>query len=448
MKNSRVRRLKDAHPATVLFKGVRVVDPANNLDQEMDVLVEDGVFKEISPRIDIPDPCNLKVIKADGLWLLPGLVDMHVHLREPGEEYKETIETGTQAAVAGGIVAVASMPNTKPVNDNPAVTKYILDRAKEIGSCTVLPVAAITVGLAGETMTEMAALIEAGAVAFSDDGKSVRSSQVMRRALEYASIFDVPVICHCEDPDLSRNGVMNEGVMSVKLGIRGIPRIAEEIVVARDIILAEYTGARIHIAHVSTEKSVSLIREAKKRGVKVTAETAPHYFSLTEEILETYDSRFKVNPPLRTQSDVEAIIQGLADGTIDVIATDHAPHSPIEKDIEIDFAAFGMVGLETSLAVSLGLVRSGVLTPAELVKKMSQNPADILGIPYRGICKEEEASFIVVDPNAEWIVDSTEFYSKGVNCPFEGKKLIGRVELTVCQGRIVFGRGEYQWLVE
>ena len=322
----------------LLIKNGRVLDPANGIDDQLNILVDNGTILEISHSEfkKEGEEDKAKVIDARGMLVVPGLIDMHVHLREPGHEYKETIKTGCQAAAAGGFTSIACMPNTDPVNDNKSVTEFILDRAKREGCVSVFPVGAITKGLLGETLAEMGELRAAGAVAVSDDGKTVKNSELMRRAMEYAKTFDLLVICHCEDSDVVAAGVMNEGFTSTRLGLKGIPPAAEEIVVARDILLAELTGCRIHIAHVSTEGSVRIIREAKLRGVNVTAETAPHYFSLTEEFLTSFNTSLKVNPPLRSARDVEAIKEGLKDGTIDVIATDHAPHSSLEKDIEFD----------------------------------------------------------------------------------------------------------------
>ncbi len=443
-----VSKLYDSKKISIYMKNIRVIDPVRSLDRVMDVQVSDGVFKLINDNQEIGVTSCIKELDCSGLWLIPGLVDMHVHLREPGEEYKETIETGSQAAVAGGVVAVAAMPNTTPPNDTETVTRFILDRAKACASCYVFPVAAITKGLNGQQLTDMGNLVEAGAIAFSDDGNPVMDSTLMRRALEYSKIFGVPIISHCEDKMLSADGVMNEGKVSYELGLRGIPRIAEQIMVSRDIALAKYTGARVHIAHVSTKESVDLIRKAKTEGLNVTAETTPHYFSLTEEKVYSYDARYKVNPPLRTQQDINVILEGLHDGTIDAIATDHAPHSFLEKDIEFDFAAFGMIGLETSLAVSLELTRKGILSPAELIAKMSTNPAKILNIPFGFLENNGYASFAVIDPEEEWVVNNDDFYSKGVNCPFEGQVLKGRVKFTVINGRVVFAREEYSWLAK
>ncbi|HPQ60712.1 MAG TPA: dihydroorotase, partial [Syntrophales bacterium] len=334
-----------------LLKGARIIDPSQNMDGLFDLLIEDGRVVMTGEKLAGGGNGPVEEWDLTGKIIVPGLIDMHTHLREPGFEYKETIATGSSAAAAGGFTAIAAMANTNPVNDNRSVTEFILRRAREADIVRVYPVAAISRGLEGDVLTEFGDLKEAGAVAFSDDGKWVADSSLMRQALEYAASFRMPVISHCEDPFLTENGSMNEGLMSTELGLRGIPSIAEEIAVRRDIALAWYTGVSVHIAHVSTEGSVRAIREAKKAGIPVTAETAPHYFTLTEDHLATYDTAFKVNPPLRSARDVEAVKSGLADGTIDVIASDHAPHSSMEKDVEFEYAAFGMIGLETSLGL-------------------------------------------------------------------------------------------------
>jgi dihydroorotase len=368
------------------------------------------------------------------------LLDMHVHLREPGEEYKETIATGTAAAVAGGYVAVASMPNTHPVNDCAAVTEFIIERAREQGSCRVFPVGAISTGLAGDNLAEFGELRESGVVAVSDDGRPVMNSMLMRSALEYARVFDLPVISHAEDLSLSRNGLMNEGPVSTILGLRGIPNAAEDVMVARDLLLAEMTQSRLHIAHVSTKGSVDLIRQARQRGAPVTAETAPQYFSLSDDELMTFDTVYKVNPPLRRPEDVEAIKQGLRDGTIDAIATDHAPHSALEKDTEFEFAANGMIGLESAVPLILGLIREGVLSPSEAIAKVTCNPAHILGVPLGALLPGMPADLTILDPEERYVLDCTSFRSKSRNCPFHGKEMQGRVLMTVTQGRVAFAR--------
>jgi dihydroorotase len=425
-----------------LFRNAHVIDPAQGLGGRADVLILDGRLKEIGAHIETSADwlAELQEIDLSGKWIVPGLLDMHVHLREPGEEYKETIASGTAAAVAGGYVAVACMPNTHPVNDSAAVTEFIIERAHEQGSCRVFPVGAISRGLAGEDLAEFGELRESGVVAVSDDGRPVMNSMLMRRALEYARIFDLPVISHAEDLNLSRSGLMNEGPVSTVLGLRGIPNAAEEVMVARDLLLAETTQSRLHIAHVSTAGSVHLIRQAKRRGIPVTAETAPQYFSLTDQELMTFDTVFKVSPPLRRSEDVEAIKQGLADGTIDAIATDHAPHSALEKDTEFEFAANGMIGLESAVPLILGLVREGVLSSSEAVAKVTCNPAGILGLPFGTLLPNMPANLTILDPEETYVLDCSTFRSKSRNCPFHGKKMQGRVLMTLTEGRVVFSR--------
>jgi dihydroorotase len=366
---------------------------------------------------------------------------MHVHLREPGEEYKETIATGTLAAAAGGYTSVACMPNTKPPNDSAAVTQLILQRAKDEGSCRVFPIGAISKGLKGEDLAEFGELKHSGAVGVSDDGHPVMNSLLMRRALEYAKIFDLLVISHAEDLNLSRGGLMNEGPTSTMLGLTGIPGAAEETMIARDLILAELTRGNLHIAHVSTAGSVQLIREAKKRGVNVTAETAPHYFTLTDQSIETFDPVYKVNPPLRRGKDIAAIKAGLADGTIDAIATDHAPHSVVEKDTEFDLAANGVIGLESALPLILDLVWDGVLSAGEALAKVTCNPGKILGIPKLGtISVGAAADLTMIDPEVVYQLDVSTFQSKSRNCPFNGRKVRGQALVTMMDGKITFSR--------
>jgi dihydroorotase len=371
------------------------------------------------------------------LVVAPGLIDMHVHLREPGEEYKETIETGTAAAARGGFTAVACMPNTKPVNDNSAVTRFILDQAARFGKARVYPVGAISQGSLGKTLSEYGELKETGCVAVSDDGWPVMNALLMRRALEYAKTFDLLVISHAEELDLRGEGVMHEGKVSVRLGLQGIPAAAEEIMVYRDIRLARLTGARLHIAHVSTAGSVAIIREAKMSEIGITAETAPHYFSLTDDAVVGFDTNAKVNPPLRSEWDRQAILEGLADGTLDAIACDHAPHSVLEKDVEFAEAAFGLIGLETSLGLSLKLVHEGVLTVRQLIARMSTNPARILGIPGGTLAPGSPADITLIDPNREWTVDAAQFASKSRNCPFQGWNLKGKAVMTIVGGKII-----------
>jgi dihydroorotase len=418
----------------ILIKNGHVIDPANKLDEKLDVLVADGKISKLGKPGSIPAN-GAQVIDASGKLVVPGLIDMHVHLREPGFEYKETIATGTAAAKAGGFTSVCCMPNTNPVNDSRTVTEFILSQAKD-ASARVFPIAAITKGSKGEELTEMAELHAAGCFAVSDDGKPVMSAAIMRRAMEYSKIFDLLLISHCEDSSLSDKGVMNEGVVSTELGLRGIPRSAEEVMTGRDILLAELTGCRLHIAHVSTAGSIRLIRDAKSRGVKVTAETCPHYFSLTEEAVRGYNTMAKMNPPLRTADDVAALKQGLKDGTIDVIATDHAPHALDEKSGEFDYAPFGVVGMETALGLTLKLVDEGVLSLSEAVRKLTHNPASVLRLQKGTLAAGSDADITIIDPNMEWTVDAAQFKSKSKNTPFNGWKLKGRAVQTIVGGKI------------
>jgi dihydroorotase len=416
----------------------RIIDPSSGIDDYLDILVDQGKIVEVGRgREEKKDDEIMQIIDARGKIVVPGFIDMHVHLREPGHEYKETIKTGCQAAASGGFTSIACMPNTNPVNDNQSVTEYILDKAKREGCVNVLPIGAITKGLQGELLAEMGELRSAGVVAVSDDGKSVRNSELMRRGMEYAKNFNLLIICHCEDSDLVADGVMNEGFTSTRLGLKRIPNAAEEVIVARDILLAELTGCRVHIAHVSTKGAVRIIREAKSRGVKVTAETAPHYFSLNEEALESFDTNLKVNPPLRSVRDVEAIKEGLKDGTIDVIATDHAPHSSLEKDVEFDYASSGMVGLETALPLALQLVKEKVLSLPEVLSKFTVNPARILGISKGSINPGADADITIIDESLKKKVDVSQFRSKSRNSPFHGWELEGEAIYTLVKGEVV-----------
>ena len=422
----------------MLIKGALVVDPAQALEAPMDLLLADGKIALLSPPGAIPGE-GRRVVEARGLVLTPGLIDMHVHLREPGEEYKETIETGTRAAARGGFTAVAAMPNTIPVNDTASVSRYIREQAAAAGLARVYPVAAISMGSRGESLSEFGDQKEAGAVAVSDDGKPVMNSMLMRRALEYARTFALPVISHSEDLELRGDGMMHEGRVSLILGLKGIPAAAEEVMVFRDLTLAGLTGARLHIAHVSTAGSVELIRRAKAAGLKVSAETAPHYFSLTDAAVRGYDTNAKVNPPLRGAADLAAIKEGLRDGALDAIASDHAPHSTLEKDLEFEAAAFGLIGLETSLGLSLKLVHEGVLSLSQLIAKMSLNPARILGLAgHQSLAVGAPADLTLIDLNREWTVDVGKFASKSRNCPFHGWTLKGRAAMTVVGGKVVW----------
>jgi dihydroorotase len=408
----------------------RIIDPANHIDQIADLLVIDG--RIAGP--DQPVPADVPEIDAKGCWVVPGLIDMHVHLREPGEEYKEDILSGARAAASGGFTGVACMPNTKPVNDCATVTAMILGRAAE-AAVRVYPVGAISQSSEGHQLAEFGEMQAAGIVAVTDDGRPVRDSQLMRRALEYASGFGLTVISHSEEAALS-TGVMNEGPVSTRLGLKGIPTAAESIMVYREIALAEFTGAQVHIAHVSTASAVDLIRAAKARGVRVTAETAPHYFTLTDEAVLGYDTNTKMNPPLRSAVDREAIKAALADGTLDAIATDHAPHSILEKEVEFDTAANGIIGLETALPLTLALVRDQVIDEARLVELMAVNPAAILGIPSGTLSPGAAADITLIDPQRQWLYAADQVVSKSRNTPFLDWKLQGRAVLTMVGGTI------------
>lgn len=423
----------------ILVNNGRVIDPSRRLDETLCLTIVEGRIASIGKEPP-PDFNATITINAQGRWVTPGLVDMHVHLREPGREDKETLESGTRAAVAGGFTAVACMPNTTPALDEESKIRYVVQRSETCAS-RIYPIGSITKGLAGEELSPVGEMVRVGARAISDDGKSVKKSLLMKNALNYSKLFSIPVICHCEDSDLCAGGQMNEGLMSTRLGIRGIPSISEEIVVARDIMLAAYTGARVHIAHLSTAGSVDLVRDAKKRGLSITAETCPHYFILTDECLGTYDTNKKMNPPLRTEHDRQAIIAGLADGTIDVIASDHAPHVSEDKNVEFDAAAFGVIGLETSLAAVLTyLVKTDLLRPMDLVEKMSILPNRILGIEHRGIAVGDIADITVIDPQPAWRVDSSTMYSKSRNTAFEGFDLLGWATHTIVDGQLMFER--------
>jgi dihydroorotase len=426
----------------LLLTGARVIDPSQKMDAVADILLENGkiagIAQALAKTINSKDKAKVKAIDLPGMIIVPGLIDMHVHLREPGFEYKETIASGTAAAVAGGFASVACMPNSSPINDNRSITEFIKRKAAEAALANVYPIGAISKDSAGSQLTEFWDLKEAGIVALSDDGKPVMDGALMRRALEYASSLGLPIISHCEDMNLSGGGLMNEGYYSTILGLRGVPSIAEEAMVARDILIAEFTKTSVHIAHVSTAGSVRLIREAKKRGLRVTAETAPHYFTLTDESLQSYDTNFKINPPLRCPDDLAAIKEGLADGTLDAIACDHAPHGRTDKEVEFEYASCGISGLETSLGLSLQLIQDGILSWPELIAKMSTNPAQILGLSKGTLKAEADADITVIDPKLKWTVDVKAFRSRGKNSPFHGHQMQGRAMLTIVGGEIKY----------
>jgi len=417
---------------SILITGGTVIDPANDRQGAFDLRLADGLVEAIGAPGTLA-AADLQ-IEAAGCWVVPGLIDMHVHLREPGQEYKETVASGARAAVAGGFTAVACMANTNPVNDSGAVTTYIVEQSRRADLARVYPIGAVSVGLLGDRLAEIGEMHEAGIVAVSDDGRPIMDSALMRRALEYSSMFGLVVSVHEEDLALSAEGCMNEGPTAFRLGLKGMPAAAEEAMVARDIALLERTGGRLHIAHASTAGTVDLVRRAKARGLAVTAEATPHHFTLTEEAVGEYDTNAKMSPPLRLASDVAAVIAGLSDGTIDAIASDHAPHHRDEKDVEFECAAHGIVGLETSLALSLALVREHGLTPAALVRAMSVAPARILGVPGGSLAVGGAADVTVIDPDASWSVDPDHFHSKSRNTPFGGWSLNGQACATIVGG--------------
>jgi dihydroorotase len=419
----------------ILIRGGRVLDPGCGRDERCDMLLEDGVIVAVDAAIETR---GAEVIDAEGCWVAPGFVDLHTHLREPGQEYKEDIASGGRAAVAGGFTSVACMANTQPVNDDPAVTDYIQDRARQDSPVRVYPVAAATKGLKGEVMTEMSALVDAGAVAFSDDGKTIMDSCVMRRVLEYSTLVQRPVMTHAEDRTLVAEGVVNEGPVSTRLGLPGNPAMAETLHVSRDIMLAELTGAHLHVAHVSTAGAVQQIREARARGVHVTAEVTPHHLTLTDEATAGYDTNTKMAPPLRGSEDVAACRAALADGTIDAIATDHAPHALHEKEVEFTAAPPGIIGFETALPVVLDLVRKDELTPLELVSRLSTEPARILKVPAGTLAVGAPADVVVIEPDHEWVYDPAKGHSKSRNSPWDGARMTGRVLATVVAGKLVY----------
>jgi dihydroorotase len=427
----------------LLIRNGRVVDPANGLDAPADVLVADGLVRRVGPALAAP--AGTAVVDAGGRVVAPGFIDIHVHLREPGYEYKETIATGTRAAAAGGFTAVACMANTSPVNDTRAVTDYVLAQARTGGVVRVYPIGAVSRGLEGRELAELGELAEAGCVAYSDDGRPVMDSGLFRRALEYAQAFGKPIVSHAEDLHLAEGGVMHEAFVSTDLGLRGIPAAAEEVMVARDIALAELTGHRLHVAHVSTAAAVRLIRDAKARGVPVTGEVTPHHLLLTDEAMRTYDTNAKMAPPLRGKRDVEACREALADGTLDAIATDHAPHALADKEVELDHAANGIVGLETAVPLCLThLIRERILDLPTLIRRFTAGPARVLDLPGGSLTPGAPGDVTILDLEREWTVEPARFLSKARNTPFGGWRCAGGPWMTIVGGRVVMREGRIE----
>lgn len=423
---------------TILIRGGTVIDPAGGLHAQRDVLLRDGKIAGVSEAVGAGELNEATVIDASDCFVLPGLIDVHVHLREPGYEYKETIESGARAAVAGGFTTVACMANTNPVNDSSAVTEFIRERAEAVALARVYPIGAVSKGLKGEELAEIGEMHRAGIVAVSDDGMPIMSGGLMRHALEYSAMFGLPVIVHEEDRAIAAEGVMNEGAQSLRLGLKGMPAAAEEAMIARDLALLARTGGRLHVAHVSTAGAVELIRDAKRRQLPVTAEVTPHHFTLTEAAVDGYNTHAKMNPPLRTQQDVDAVRHGLADGTIDVIASDHAPHHRDEKEVEFDQALNGVVGLETTLALALRLMETARIPLDTLVAAMTINPARILGLPFGTLAVGAAGDITVVDPKRRWTVEPSRFRSKGRSTPFAGMEMQGQAIATIVGGRVVW----------
>jgi dihydroorotase len=425
----------------ILIRSGRVVDPSRGVDEVTDLFLADGKVQALGRDLGRPD--DAVIVNAGAMVVAPGLIDLHVHLREPGQEDIETVATGAMAAAAGGFSAVCAMPNTDPVTDNQAAVGFIVSQAQRAAKARVYPIGAVSLGQKGQQLAEFGELVGAGAVAVSDDGKPVVSSHLMRTALEYARTFGIPVADHCEDPTLAAGGAMHEGLVSTRLGLKGVPAAAEEIMVARDILLAELTGGHVHLCHMSTRGSVELIRRAKEKGLRVTAEACPHHFTLTHEACEGYNTNAKMNPPLREPEDREAIRQALRDGTIDVICTDHAPHHYDAKEREFDDAPNGIIGLETALGLAVTeLLDPGLLTLSDLVRRMSEMPARIFNLPGGTLAPGSSADVVVLDPAAEWTVCPDEFFSRSRNTPFAGRRLRGRAETTIVRGQVVFSRRE------
>lgn len=421
---------------TILIKNGRLINPSENLDKVMDIFVEDGIIKEKAESIEKQADT---VIDAAGCYVMPGLIDLHVHFRDPGLTYKEDIETGSKAAAKGGFTTVCCMPNTKPVVDNVETVKYIIEKGEKMGLTNVLPVGAVTKNMAGVEITDVEELKKAGICAISEDGKSVMNSGVYRKAMKNAAKANVPVLAHCEDINLVEGGVINLGDKSSELGVKGISNAVEDVIAMRDIMLAKETGATLHLCHCSTKDSVEMVKRAKEEGIKVTAEVCPHHFSMCSDDITSNDGNFKMNPPLRAREDMEALIKGLQDDIMDVISTDHAPHSAEEKAKDLEHAPFGIVGLETSVALTVtNLVKKGYLTPMQMAAKMSYNPAKVLGIPKGTLDEGKIADITIIDPDKEYTIDVNTFESKGKNTPFDGYKVSGEVEYTILNGKVVY----------
>ncbi len=421
---------------TILIKNGRLINPSENLDKVMDIFVEDGIIKEKAESIEKQADT---VIDAAGCYVMPGLIDLHVHFRDPGLTYKEDIETGSKAAAKGGFTTVCCMPNTKPVVDNVETVKYIIEKGEKTGLTNVLPVGAVTKNMAGVEITNVEELKKAGICAISEDGKSVMNSGVYRKAMKNAAKANVPVLAHCEDINLVEGGVINLGDKSSELGVKGISNAVEDVIAMRDIMLAKETGATLHLCHCSTKDSVEMVKRAKEEGIKVTAEVCPHHFSMCSDDITSNDGNFKMNPPLRAREDMEALIKGLQDDIMDVISTDHAPHSAEEKAKDLEHAPFGIVGLETSVALTVtNLVKKGYLTPMQMAAKMSYNPAKVLGIPKGTLDEGKIADITIIDPDKEYTIDVNTFESKGKNTPFDGYKVSGEVEYTILNGKVVY----------
>ena len=420
----------------ILIKHGRVLDPDTRKDGIYDVLTEDGVIRKVAPEIEEPAD---QVLEAEGCWVMPGLIDLHVHLRDPGLTHTETVETGAAAAAHGGITTIVAMPNTKPVVDDEHKVSYVHNKAKSCTLVHVLQAGAVTKGQKGEELADIEKMAAAGAPAISEDGKSVMNSGLYRKAMKIAAQCGIPMLAHCEDINLVEGGVVNADPAMEKLGLKGISNAVEDVITARDIMLAKETGARLHLCHCSTADSVRMVAEAKKEGLPVTAEVCPHHFTLSTEDISGPDTNYKMNPPLRTRADVEALRQGLKDNIMDVISTDHAPHSAQEKAQSMEKAPFGIVGLETSVALTITeLVEPGILTPMQMAEKMSYNPAKVLGIDKGSLAEGKPADITIIDPDAEYVIDTRTFFSKGKNTPFNGKKVKGLVRATICDGKIAY----------